>query len=65
MTIESIKEKINLNKRKFCFEVFGYDFIIDSEFHTWLIETNTNPCIEESSAMLKALLYRMIGNKYY
>ena len=30
-------------------EIFGYDFIIDKEFNTWLIEANTNPCLEESS----------------
>lgn len=43
-------------------EIFGYDFIIDSDFKTWLIEVNTNPCIEESSQILKVLLPRMIGN---
>jgi hypothetical protein len=26
----------------------------------WLIEVNTNPCIEESSVLLKMLLPRMI-----
>ncbi len=28
----------------------------------WLIEVNTNPCLEESSAILKALLPRMIDD---
>lgn len=30
-------------------EVFGYDFIIDESLNPWLIEVNTNPCLEESS----------------
>lgn len=30
-------------------EIFGYDFILDSNLKVWLIEVNTNPCIEESS----------------
>lgn len=30
-----------------------YDFIIDSQLNVWLIEVNTNPCIEESSPILK------------
>lgn len=47
-------------KRRGCFELFGYDFIIDEDFNTWLIEVNTNPCIEESSKVLKVLLPRMI-----
>jgi len=40
--------------------MFGYDFILDEDFNVWLIEVNTNPCIEESSELLKVLLPRMI-----
>ena len=49
----SIKDKINKNDRKYSFEIFGYDFIVDEKFNVWLIEINTNPCIEESSPLLK------------
>ena len=49
-------------RRRSCFELFGYDFIIDEDFNTWLIEVNTNPCIEESSKVLKILLPRMIDD---
>jgi tubulin--tyrosine ligase len=28
------------------FELFGYDFMIDEDFNVWLIEVNTNPCLE-------------------
>ena len=44
----SAKRKLNPNKRRHCFEIFGYDYIIDSDFNVWLIEVNTNPCIETS-----------------
>lgn len=60
--MQSVKRKLNLHQRKYCMEIFGYDFIIDEDFKTWLIEINTNPCIEESSNLLKMLLPRMIGN---
>ena len=40
MTFSSIKKKINSNQRKFCFEYFGLDFIIDAELKVWLIEVN-------------------------
>lgn len=63
LTMYSIKDKININSRPQCFEIFGYDFLIDCDFYVWLIEANTNPCIEESSAMLSALLHRMLGFK--
>jgi len=64
LSIESVKMKINSNQRKNCFEIFGYDFIIDSTFHIWLIEANTNPCLEESSRLLEILLPRMIDDAF-
>ena len=54
---------MNLNDRKFSMEIFGFDFFIDADFAVWLIEVNTNPCIEESSPILEKLLPRMLGIK--
>ena len=51
ITLESIRKKLK-NGRNCCFELFGYDFIIDGDLETWLIEVNTNPCLEESSNIL-------------
>jgi hypothetical protein len=45
----SVKKLIDPHKRKYTFELFGYDFILDEDFNVWLIEVNTNPCLEESS----------------
>jgi len=42
--------------------LLGYDFLIDSDYNTWLIEVNTNPCLEESSPLLGVLLPRMIND---
>ena len=33
LTLKSVKYKINANRRKYCFEIFGYDFIIDANFY--------------------------------
>lgn len=54
------RRKLNSNNRKYTFELFGYDFIVDNDFNLWLIEVNTNPCIEESSELLKRLLRWML-----
>ena len=56
----SVRKKIDPLKRKYSFELFGYDFILDEDQNIFLIEVNTNPCIEESSEMLKKYLPRMI-----
>lgn len=50
-------------KKKSCFELFGYDFIVDAtNLSTWLIEVNTNPCLEESSKLLESYIPRMIDD---
>ena len=43
-----------------CFEIFGFDFIVDSAFKAWLIEVNTNPCLEESSRILKEYIKKVL-----
>jgi hypothetical protein len=64
MSLESVKKKINSNDRKHCFEIYGYDFMVDELMKPWLIEVNTNPCIEESSPILEKLLPRMLHNAF-
>jgi len=42
-TFLCVRTKFNPKNRKNCFELFGYDFLIDEDFRVWLIEVNTNP----------------------
>ena len=35
--------------------------MIDADLKVWVIEINTNPCLEESSPILEELLPRMLG----
>jgi hypothetical protein len=64
ITFNSCKNKINKYHRKQCFEIFGFDFILDETFNVWLIEVNTNPCIEESSPLLAQLIPRMLDDAF-
>lgn len=34
------------------FELFGYDFMIDDNMQVYLIEVNTNPCLDTSPSLL-------------
>lgn len=43
-------------------EVFGLDFMICDEFKPYLIEVNTNPCLELSSPLLARLIPNMLEN---
>ncbi len=60
-SLESVKKKLKFAKSS-CFELFGYDFIIDSNFGLYLIEVNTNPCLEESSQLLCGYIPRMVND---
>lgn len=57
-------KKINPYRRKNCFELFGLDFMLDSDLNCWLIEANTNPCLEETSKILETLLPRLIDDMF-
>lgn len=59
-TFNAVRKQIDPHGYKYQFELFGYDFIFDEDFNIYLIEVNTNPCIEESSNLLKTLLPRML-----
>jgi len=47
---------------KNCFELLGYDFMIDEDFRVWLIEVNTNPYLGIPNAFIKELLPKMMDS---
>ena len=48
-SVFATKNLIDPMNRKNTFELFGYDFILDEDLNTWMIEVNTNPCLEITS----------------
>ena len=62
LSMKSVKDKINPNKRNFCFEIFGYDFMMDVNLNVYLLEINTNPGLEISSPWIKAIVPRMVDD---
>ena len=44
------------------FKIFGLDYMIDEDYKVYLIEANTNPCFELSSALLARIIPNMIEN---
>ena len=63
-SLNAVKRKLGEADRAYCFEIFGYDFICDELGGVWLIEVNTNPCIEESSPLLAKLVPRMLDDAF-
>ena len=60
-TIKAVSRKMDPLKRA-SFEIFGYDFMIDEDMKPWIIEVNTNPCLELSSPYLARLIPAMLEN---
>ena len=62
ITASDAKYRINRYNMKNCFEIFGYDFMLDEEYNPYLLEINTNPGYEESSPLIKMLIPRLIDD---
>ena len=55
-TFLSVRHKMNPNKRKDVFELFGFDFLLDEDFRIWLIECNTNPYLGAPCKFMETML---------
>jgi D-alanine-D-alanine ligase-like ATP-grasp enzyme len=51
---------MNPNKRKNCFELFGFDFLLDEDFRLWLLEINTNPFLGTPNKDMVILVPKMV-----
>jgi hypothetical protein len=63
-SIMSVKHSINSNNVTPCFELFGYDFMIDEDFRVWLIEINTNPFLGTPNKDMVVLVPKMIDEMF-
>ena len=50
------------SKRMNTMEIFGLDFMLDENFKVYLIEVNTNPCLELACPLLARLIPSMLEN---
>lgn len=56
--------RFNPRNIKQCFEVFGFDFMVDASFRVWLIEVNTNPCLEPCNTHLARVIPKMLDEAF-
>lgn len=56
--------KLDPHRRVSSFEIFGYDFMIDDDFRVYLIEANTNPCLELSCPLLARIIPAMLDSAF-
>jgi len=61
--IMGVYKRLNPNNLS-CFEIYGFDFMIDNEFNVWIIEVNTNPCLDQCNNHLSRLLPAMLDDAF-
>jgi len=64
ITTKSVREKLNKQDSNFCFEIYGYDLILDKNLRPWLLEINDNPGLCNSSPLIGKLIPRMLDNAF-
>ena len=66
ISFKSFWNKIFNQKKEniLCFEIFGYDFILDKDFKLWILEINNNPGLSISSPVIEKLIPRMIDDAF-
>lgn len=65
LAVKSVFSEINqqsIKENSFIFEIFGLDFMIDDDMKVWLLEINTNPCLETTSPLLNRIIPNMLEN---
>jgi len=61
-SILSQKDELNKNGWPNAFELFGFDFLIDEDFRTWILECNTNPFLGIPNDFIKKLMPIMVSD---
>lgn len=59
-TVQAAVDKLNPRSIDNCFELVGFDFLIDDNFRVWLIEVNAYPSLEVHSKHQAKLIPAMV-----
>ena len=63
-TIKSVFKVIDPMKRSHSFEILGYDFMLDDDYKVYLIEANTNPCLETTCPILQKVITDVLDSGF-
>ena len=63
-TIRACYNTLDPKKRQHSFEILGYDFMLDDNFKVYLIEANTNPCLETTCPILQKVITDVVDSGF-
>ena len=64
LSFKAVSNKLKKIDPVLCFEIFGYDFILDKDFKPWILEINDNPGLCISSPVIEKLVPRMLDDAF-
>ena len=64
LSLKAVSKKLIKISPVLCFEIFGYDFIVDNEFRPWILEINDNPGLCISSPVIEKIIPRMLDDAF-
>lgn len=64
-SFKAVYGKIDPFWRIHSFEIYGFDFMIDENFKVYLIECNTNPCLELPCPLLSRVISELLDNSFW
>ena len=64
ISFKAVGSKLLKTNPILCFEIFGYDFILDNDFKPWILEINNNPGLGISSPVILKLVPRMLDDAF-
>ncbi|KAK3252707.1 hypothetical protein CYMTET_38009 [Cymbomonas tetramitiformis] len=54
--------KMHVPHRNICYEVYGFDIVLDDKLRAWLLEVNTGPALQSPSPLDKRLKFKMVSD---
>jgi hypothetical protein len=55
-TLKALQESQNTEQKANCFEIYGFDFILDEHMNPWVMEVNLSPACSERTPWLTKML---------
>ena len=55
-TLKGVQESQSADHKTRCFEIYGFDFVLDKELNPWVIEVNLSPACSERAPFLTQML---------
>lgn len=65
MAFEACSKWLASESKEIGFELLGFDFMVDSDLRSYLIEVNTNPCLSTIGERQGRLIHRVVGDSLW